>query len=309
MTLQQLEYVIALDNHRHFVTAAEKCFVSQPNLTTQVKKLEDEIGIRIFDRDKKPLKPTALGEQFIRKARQIMREVEQLKESISSEKESITGEFTLGIIPTLAPYLLPKFLPDFVKAYPETQLTIRELTTNQIIDQLNNGILDMGVLATPLEVSSLREIPLFYEPFVLFAPKDHPYRKIKQFTSDQLDTQRLLLLTDGHCFREQALQICQGMKIKNKMGFNFQSGSIEALKGLVKQGVGYTLIPELSISAPADEEHIKRFAAPEPVREVSLVVHHSFAKEALIENLRNEIQKGIPEHLKKGKKFRRVQWR
>ena len=176
MTLQQLEYVVSLDNHKQFVRAAEQCYVSQPNLTTQIKKLEDEIGIRIFDRNSKPVKPTQAGEQFIIKARQIIREVNDLKEFVSTKKESIKGEFKLGVIPTIAPYLLPKFLSNFVEEYPETHLVIKELTTEQIIHELNRGTLDMGFMATPLNVNSIREIPLFYEPFLLYLPNRVSHR-------------------------------------------------------------------------------------------------------------------------------------
>ncbi|MCG8577190.1 MAG: LysR substrate-binding domain-containing protein [Flavobacteriales bacterium] len=309
MTLQQLEYVIALDNYKHFVKAAEHCLVSQPNLTIQLKKLEDEIGIKIFDRDSKPLKTTTAGEQFLIKVRQIIREVNELKEFVSTEKESIAGEFTLGIIPTLAPYLLPKFLPHFVKNNPNTFLNIKELTTDQIIDQLNRGTLDMGILATPLNVNSIREIPLFYEPFILYLPDDHPYKKEKEMSAAKLEMDDLLLLTEGHCFREQALQLCRNQETEEKKEFNFQSGSIEALKGLVKQKMGYTLIPELSVNAEVDNDYTLRFSAPEPVREVSIVVHNSFPKEALIEHLRNEVQDALPEYLEKARRAMRVKWR
>ena len=297
MTLQQFEYIIALDEYRHYVTAAEHCFVSQPNLTMQVKKLEDEIGVRIFDRDKKPLQPTEIGKEVILRARQILRETKQLKEFVTHEKESLEGEFTIGIIPTLAPYLLPLFLPAFIKQNPKIHLKIRELQTSQIISQLENGLIDMGLLVTPLNESSIREIPVFYEPFLLYLPENHRLLHEKLMLADELDPSDVLVLDEGHCFREQALAICKGAKHGSAIGFEYQSGSIEALKSLVQNGVGYTLVPELSVSDSQDQMHIRRFSSPEPVREVSLVVHNSYIKESVIQVLKETIQKVIPSAL------------
>lgn len=297
MTLQQFEYIIALDEYRHYVTAAEHCFVSQPNLTMQVKKLEDEIGVRIFDRDKKPLQPTEIGKEVILRARQILRETKQLKAFVTHEKESLEGEFTIGIIPTLAPYLLPLFLPVFLKENPKIHLKIRELQTSQIISQLENGLIDMGLLVTPLNESTIREVPVFYEPFLLYLPENHRLLQEKLMIADELDPSDVLVLDEGHCFRKQALAICKGAKQGSTIGFEYQSGSIEALKSLVKNGVGYTLVPELSVSAAQDQAHIRRFSNPEPVREVSLVVHNSYIKESVIQVLKETIQKVIPAQL------------
>ncbi|MEP2026073.1 MAG: LysR substrate-binding domain-containing protein [Reichenbachiella sp.] len=297
MTLQQFEYIIALDEYRHYVTAAEHCFVSQPNLTMQVKKLEEEIGVRIFDRDKKPLQPTEIGKEIILRARQILRESKQLKEFVTHEKEALEGEYTVGIIPTLAPYLLPQFLPSFIKENPKIHLKIRELQTSQIISQLENGIIDIGILVTPLNESAIREVPVFYEPFLLYLPENHRLLSEKLMLADDLDPSEVLVLDEGHCFREQALSICKGAKHGSSIGFEYQSGSIEALKSLVQKGVGYTLVPELSINHVQDEIHIRRFSHPEPVREVSIVVHNSYIKESVIERLKETIQKVIPTQL------------
>lgn len=299
MTLQQFEYIVALDEYRHYVSAAEHCFVSQPNLTMQVKKLEEEIGVRIFDRDKKPLQPTKIGKEVILRARQILRESKQLKEFVTHEKESLEGEFTVGIIPTLAPYLLPQFLPSFIKDNPRVHLKIRELQTSQIISQLENGLIDIGILVTPLEESSIREIPVFYEPFLLYLPENHRFLEEKLMLADDLDPSEVLVLDEGHCFREQALSICREAKHGSSIGFDYQSGSIEALKSLVQKGVGYTLVPELSVSTENDGIHVRRFSDPEPVREVSIVVHNSYIKESVIDRLKCSIQEGVPKQLLK----------
>ncbi|GAB4407823.1 MAG: LysR substrate-binding domain-containing protein [Bacteroidia bacterium] len=294
MTLQQLEYLVALDEHRHFVKAAEHCFVSQPNLTMQVQKLEDELGVRIFDRDKKPIQPTEIGREIVVRARQILRESRQLVEFVQYEKESVEGEFRIGIIPTLAPYLLPRFLPAFLKAYPQVHLKIQELQTNQIVTQIEHGIIDLGLLVTPLRERAIREIPLFYEPFLLYLPENHRFLSEKLLLADDLDPSEVLVLDEGHCFREQALAICSRSTKGASIGFDYQSGSIEALKNLVRNGVGYTLVPELSVTETQDSGHIRRFAQPEPVREVSIVVHSSFIRESLVQRLRASIQAAVP---------------
>jgi LysR family hydrogen peroxide-inducible transcriptional activator len=295
MTLQQLEYVIALDEYRHYVRSAEHCFVSQPNLTMQVKKLEEEIGVKIFDRDKKPLQPTEIGKKVIIRARQILRESKQLKEFVNHERESMEGDFTIGIIPTLAPYLLPRFLPLFMKENPLVHLKIQELQTGQIISQLENGIIDIGFLVTPINETSIREIPLFYEPFLLYLPEKHRFLDEKLMLADDLDPSEVLVLAEGHCFREQALSICKDANYGSSIGFDYQSGSIEALKNLVQNGVGYTLVPELSVVNELNSPHVKRFTKPEPVREVSIVVHNSYIKESVIQRLKDTVQKVIPE--------------
>lgn len=297
MTLQQLEYIVALDEHRHYVTAAEHCFVSQPNLTMQVKKLEEEIGVRVFDRNKKPLQPTEIGKEVLVRARQILRESRQLKEFINHEKETMEGEFTIGIIPTLAPYLLPHFLPRFMKENPKVHLKIQELQTGQIISHLKNGNIDIGLLVTPLNESSIREIPMFYEPFLLYLPENHRFFQEKLMLAEDLDPSEVLMLDEGHCFREQALSICKHAKHGSSIGFDYQSGSIEALKRLVQHGVGYTLVPELSVIDELNSNHIRRFTNPEPVREVSIVVHSSYIKESVINRLKSTIQEVIPKRL------------
>lgn len=294
MTLQQLEYIVALDKYRHYVTAAEHCFVSQPNLTMQVKKLEEEIGIRIFDRDKKPLQPTDIGKELITRAQQILRDSRQLKEFVNHEKDSMEGEFTIGIIPTLAPYLLPQFLPLFVKENPNVHLKLRELQTNQIISHLENGIIDIGLLVTPLNESSIKELPVFYEPFLLYLPENHRFINEKLMLAEGLDPSEVLLLDEGHCFREQALSICKQANHGSSIGFDYLSGSIEALKNFVQKGVGYTLVPELSVINELNSVHVRRFSNPEPVREVSIVVHSSFVKESVLNQLKETIQKVIP---------------
>lgn len=310
MTLQQLEYIVALDNHRHFVRAAENCYVTQPTLTLQIQKLEEEMGTLIFDRSKHPIEPTSLGEMFILKARQILRDAQQLKELVNTQRDSMNGTFRLGVIPTLAPYLVPRFLRQFSKQYPDTRLIIREMESEEIIKALNNDLMDLGLLVTPLEENGLREIPLFNEPFLVYSAENHPYYVKNQIKAEDISTKGLWLLNQGHCFRNQVLNICDSRPSVAGGNVSYESGSIETLKNLVKWNMGYTLVPELSVIQELDNPMIKRFTKPEPVREVSLVVHKSFTKETLIEKLRTEILSNIPESFSKSeKRFIKVKWR
>ena len=309
MTIQQLEYVLALDTHRHFVQAADHCFVTQPTLTMQVQKLEQEIGITLFDRSKKPLEPTKAGAPIIAKIRSILVEINQLKSFVYNEKESLEGTYRLGIIPTVSPYLLPLFLQDFTTKYPEVNLQIREMQTAQIIDALKQGTLDIGILATPLMDQHIREIPLYNEPFLVYLNPSNPLISEKELVADQLPMEALLLLEEGHCFREQALRVCGSKSEVNTRNFSLQSGSIEGLKNLVKKDVGYTLVPYLSVVDDLGSSNIKRFIQPEPSREISIVTHKGFAKELLLEKLGECVKENLPSELQVMGISRRVNWR
>lgn len=309
MTLQQLQYIIALDTHRHFVKAAESCHVAQPTLTLQVKKLEDQISARIFDRTKQPLEPTDLGKLFIIKARSILNEYDELKALVNKEKNTVKGEFKLGIIPTLTPNLLPLFIDDFLKKNPETKLVIEELQSEAIIKKINEKQLDLGILATPLNETWIREIPLFYEPFLIYADVNDPILKKNKVDFSDLKPDRLWLLSEGHCFRNQTLDICQFNEIVSSRNINMQGGSIETLKKMVKKISGYTLIPELAFDKNNDTPNIIRFNTPEPVREIGLITHKNFTREKLISELRQSIINNTPSSFRKNKRFITIKWR
>jgi LysR family transcriptional regulator, hydrogen peroxide-inducible genes activator len=308
MNIQQLEYIVALDDHRHFVSAAEYCHVTQPTLTMQLKKLEDELGVQLFDRTKKPLRPTPEGEIFIVRARRILIDLEELQASINGEKESIKGEFRIGIIPTLAPHLLSLFLQSFVRDNPDTILRIEEMESESIIKALNDNRLDIAIMATPTGERDLKETILFHEPFLFFAPDDHPFLSAGAIAPEQLDASKLLLMSEGHCFRSQALNICNHRTGESSRNFIYESGSIETLKSLVRKGFGYTLVPELSVSS-RDEMNTRRFVLPEPVREVSLVTHSSFNRTLLIDQLKSAIRNSLPDTIVKPKEFVKIKWR
>lgn len=310
MTLQQLIYVVALDNHRHFVRAAEECHVAQPTLTLQVKKLEEEISVLLFDRTSKPLEPTAVGALFILKARQILRDVTHLKSLVNEKLNQMEGSFKIGVIPTLAPYLLPLFLTDFSNAFPIIHLEIMEMQSEHIIKGLENDTIDIGMLATPLNERNIREIPLYYEPFLIFSNDENPIlKRKKKIKATELKPEGLWILGQGHCFRNQTLNVCQFEKVKSDRNFRIEGGSIDTLKRMLLQSSGYTLIPELSYNPKTEKSNVLRFSEPQPVREISLVVHKSFTKENLLVELRKSILKNIPDSFNKNKKFMRVEWR
>ena len=310
MTIQQLQYIVALDEYRHFVRAAESCFVAQPTLTLQVKKLEEEIGVAIFDRSAHPITPTQMGEKFIGKAREILREVQSLKNLVNEERNALSGTYRLGVIPTLAPYLLPIFLKEFSDAHPEIQLEIKELQSEEIIQRLNQGKLDMAILATPLEENGLREIPLFYESFLVYAHPEHPILEKKKLSAKELDDNGLWVLDQGHCFRNQVLNICEKAgQLNASSQLSFESGSIETLKNMIKGYSGYTLIPELAVDFDRDDTFIRRFQSPQPAREISLVVHNSFSKDLLLQHLRKSILDQVPDSFLKNEKYSAINWR
>jgi len=311
MNIQQLEYVVALDTHRHFVTAATHCHVTQPTLSMQVQNLEKELDVLLFDRKRSPLEPTPAGRKVIAQARQILREIQVLKDSVKDEKSRLIGEFRLGIIPTLAQYLVPLFLVDFVSKHPQTNLLIEEMPTDQIVDRLKQGRLDLGILVTPLEDDAIREVPVFNEPFLVYVSRGHALFDKPEVRAEELEEADVWLLNQGHCFRSQVLHLCNGQELNcSRRGFAYESGSIETLKRMVDRHYGYTLVPELSVlDEIGTNPVVKRFAGPEPVREVSLATHRSFPNEALLQTLRAEILASIPERMRIHGDQRRIRWR
>lgn len=305
MNLQQLEYILALDIHRNHVKAADHCHVTQPTLSMMVKKLEDELGVKIFDKSQ-PLKPTKSGEVIIGRARAILQEVKNLKEFIRNEKDTLEGDFRLGVIPTLAPYLLPRFLNKFLNDHPGISFTVMELQTEEIIRLLKTNRLDVAILVSPIEDREIREVPIFYEPILLYTSENLKYFQQDKVSLKTLTYDNLLLLEEGHCFRGQVENLCSAKNKKTHHQLNYQSGSFETLKAMVDNNYGYTLIPELAVNSKS--KNVKHFTSPEPVREVSLAVHNGFVKELLLEKLQEAILKTVPAHFKKNEKYVRVRW-
>jgi LysR family hydrogen peroxide-inducible transcriptional activator len=305
MTITQLEYVVAVDTYRSFVAAADKCFVTQPTLSMQIQKLEDTLGVKIFDRSKQPVVPTEIGSEIVAQARVMLSEAEKIKEIISDRQRELSGELKVGIIPTVAPYILPKILHSFIEKYPQVKLIVSEQTTEQIIQELKLGMIDCGILSTPLHESSLTEIPVFYENFVAYVSKNSKLSKKKNICPDDIDMEEIWILNEGHCMREQVLNICQRRKATQGFKhFEYNTGSVETLKRMVDQNNGATILPELALADLSDKQldKVRYFKSPEPAREVSVVIQRNFLKRRLIEALKNEILEFLPKRMKSKKK-------
>jgi len=305
MTITQLEYIVAVDTYKSFVLAAEKCFVTQPTLSMQVQKLEDMLGVKIFDRTRQPIVPTEVGMEIIAQARIMLGESYKIKEIVTDRQKELTGELKVGIIPTIAPYLLPRIIARFVEQYPQVKLVVWEQNTENIIQQLKLGTIDCGILSTPLHESSLTEIPVFYENFVAYASKTSKLYKKKNITPEDIDVEELWVLDEGHCMREQVLNICQRRRsTKGFQHFEYNTGSVDTLKRMVDQNNGATILPELALDDLSEKQldRIRYFKSPEPAREVSIVIQRNFLKRRMIEALKNEILHFIPKKLKSKKK-------
>ncbi len=301
MTIIQLEYIVALDTYRSFVTAAEKCFVTQPSLSMQVHKLEDELNVKLFDRSRNPIVPTRVGCLIIEQARVVLQEHSRIEEIITSFKNEVKGLLRIGIIPTLAPYILPPLVARFAKRYPKVKLEIWEYTTEIIVDYLKKDQLDCGLFATPLNDKVLEEKPLFYENFVVYTSPSHELYKKKILTAKDLPSSGIWILNEGHCMRNQVLNICSRKShARASKNLEYNTGSVETLKRLVQHNSGWTILNELSIRDLTDEqlEMVRFFRQPEPVREISLVTHQHFIKKGLATVLEKEIGKIIPEKMK-----------
>jgi LysR family hydrogen peroxide-inducible transcriptional activator len=305
MTIVQLEYIVALDSYRSFVLAAEKCFVTQPTLSMQIQKLEDTLGVKLFDRSKQPVVPTEIGEEIIAQARVLLSESQKIKEIISDRQKELSGELKVGIIPTISPYLLPRIITRFVEKYPAVKLIVWEQTTEEIINKLKLGTLDCGILSTPLHEANILEIPVFYENFIAYASKSSKLFKKKAIHPEDIDMEEIWILNEGHCMREQVLNICQRRRAtKGYQHFEYNTGSVETLKRMVDQNNGATILPELSLSDLTDKQmdKVRYFKSPEPVREVSIVIQKNFLKRRMIEALKAEILEFVPKRMRTKKK-------
>ncbi len=291
MTIVQLQYVLAVHKYKNFTTAAENCFVTQPTLSMQIQKLEEELDIEIFDRSAHPIKATRIGLQVIKQAKFIVNESKKIKNIIQEEKGTLEGEFTIGIIPTIFPSLIPLFLKTYLKKYPQIKLIIRELTTDEVLRQIHEGIIDIGIVATPLEEEAMIEVPLYYEPFVAFIPENHKLMQKSILTLKDLEGGDLLLLEEGHCFRNSILNICDiNEEMEKKVVF--ESGNLDALVNLARDGFGMTLLPLLQAEEikKTEKNRLRYFLDPVPTREVSLIYHKSMLRMSFVNSLKDTIQ-------------------
>jgi len=303
-SLTQMEYVLSVEKFKHFGKAAKACSVTQPTLSMQIQKLEEDLGVILFDRSKKPILVTEIGEKIIEQIKTIMMEAKKIEIIIqNNDSKVLAGELRLGIIPTITPYVLPLLLKQMEKTYPEISLVINEMQTDHIIEALQNDELDVGLLATPLKINKMMEIALYYEPFYVLCQKKHPLTKLKKIKHNLLGGSDIWLLEEGHCLRHQMLDVCS-LKLKNTPNkkFLFESGNIETLKNLISVYGGYTLVPHLSLTQIPPNTTPIAFELPIPSREIGLAYRREHYKQNLIEALGDSILESIPLEIKKLRK-------
>lgn len=297
MTLQQLEYIVAVEKYRHFAKAAESCHVTQSTLSMMIQKLEQELEINIFDRKTQPIEPTPIGVTLLAQAKVILYNAKQFKELALSEKEQESGKVTFGIIPTVAPYVLPKLFNILQERNPNINLHVKEITTAEIINQLEKAEIDMALLATPLNNPNLLEIPIYYERFFAYVSPTEPlYNIINEYEMRHLPTDHLWILKEGHCLRNQVMRLCE-----SESGFSttYEAGSIDTLVKIVDTNGGYTIIPELHLDFLSEKQkaNVRPIVNPEPNREISLVVRNDYVKEKLLNVIAKNISDTIPENM------------
>ena len=300
MTITQLYYVLAVAEHKNFTLAAEKCFVTQPTLSMQIQKLEEELGVKIFDRTKQPVMPTEIGKSIIAQARVILRESHLMQDMINDQKDQMTGELKVGVIPTLAPYLLPPLFQQIREKYPQLNLVIKETITEDVVHELKNNRLDCGIVVTPLKDPSIKEDVLFYEELFVYVSRKNALYDKKYVLANEIDPNQLWLLEEGHCFRSQILNLCELRKYSDQH-FKYETGNIETLKRMVDKSDGITILPELAVMefTKSQLKFVKKLKEPSPAREVSLVTHRDHIKTKLIKTLKEEILSIVPKQMQK----------
>lgn len=299
MTLVQLSYIVALDQHKNFGMAAEKCGVTQPTLSMQIQKLEDDLGVLLFDRSHIPVKTTKIGERLIKQAKVVLDEAQKFESLVKEDKEEIKGQLNLAVIPTLAPYLVPLFITKFHEKYPGLDISIFEMQTHEILEQIKNNKIDIGILVTPIEDDKLESLPLFYEPFLAYVSEKSALLKSAKVQTSDLNASDIWLLSEGHCFRDQTLAVCKSRKKASDEGkhLRFESGSLETLRKMVDEEGGFTLMPYLATRDLGNTKKLKEFQNPVPTREVSLIFSKFYRrdqlKQALVENIKSSLPKGL----------------
>ena len=312
ITLTQLEYIVAIDEYRPFATAAEKCFVTQPTLSMQIKKLEDELGVIIFDRSRQPVVPTDLGAKLIEQARMTLSATQRIKEIIQEEQQEVEGTLKIGIIPTLAPYLLPVFIGPYIRKYPAVKVEVEELVSEEIIRRLKRDMLDVGLFVTPYHDEKIVERPVFYEEMLVYAHPDSELLKKKEVGHEDIVTSDIWMLGNGHCFRNQVVNLCEMSASQHKnLPFEFESNSLETLMRIVDVEGGFTLIPELALQymSPEKKKQVRSIANTKPLREVSVIYSRHFTKQRLITLLCDEIKSVVPAHMLKRDRGMIVEWK
>lgn len=298
MTLQQLEYIIAVDQHRHFTKAAEQCFVTQPTLSAMIQKLEEELDVKIFDRNQQPICPTQVGSHIIQQAREILAQVGRVKNIIEEERHEISGKFRIGILPTIAPYLLPRFFQQMIKKYPKLDISVAEMKTPDIKRAVLKGEIDAGILAELSDMEEYNHTHLFYEEFLAYVSRNDALYEKKTIKSSDLTGELLWLLDEGHCFRDQMVRFCS-IKAARDSQLTYQLGSMETFMRMVESGKGMTFVPELAVSQMSDAQKdlVRPFAIPTPARRIIAITDKNYIRTSLVQMLQAEIQASIPKEL------------
>ena len=294
MTLTELRYIVAVARERHFGRAAETCFVSQPTLSVAVKKLEDELGLTLFERGPGEVSVTPAGRRIIEQAQRVLEEASRIRELAAAGKDPLAGPLRLGAIYTIGPYLLPKLIPVLRRTAPAMQLLIQENFTHRLAEELRSGEVDVILVALPFETPGVMTRPVYDEPFMVAVPKGHPWENRKRVTSEELTNESLLLLGEGHCFRDQVLDICHTVRSRERspLARTVEGGSLETIRQMVAGGVGVTVLPATSTATSGGSSDLIRilpFARPVPTRRVGLAWRRSFPRPEAIEALRKAI--------------------
>ncbi len=298
MTLQQLQYLICLDNNKHFLNAAEECGVTQPTLSAMIQKLEEELDVKLFDRTQQPIVTTEIGKEVVAQAKVVLKHSEFIKEIVKNKREELEGELILGIIPTIAPCIVPKFIIEYSKHYPKVDLKIQEMKTSDIIHNLNMSRIDIGILATPLPLNSpyLFEIPVYYEEFYAYISPDDDLYSEESLAANNLPLENLWVLEEGHCFRSQIFNFCTDKRDSKTI---YEAGSIDTLIKIIDENGGYTVIPRLHIDFLSEEQkkNIRKIENPQGVREVSITIRTDFIRERLLNSVADTLKSIVPDEM------------
>lgn len=298
MNLQQLEYILAVDTYRHFAKAAEHCRVTQPTLSMMIHRLEEEIGAKIFDRSIQPVQPTLLGERILKQARIILQEAALIKDIVNEQEGSLRGSFKLSILPTIAPYLLPRFFQQMTDKHPELEVRIMEMQTQPSLAALADGDVDAAIIASEPDNVKLQSQTLFYEQFFGYVSKNEPIFHKDIIRTADISGERLWLLDEGHCFRDQLVRFCKMEKVRVRQAA-YRLGSMETFMRMVESGNGITFIPELAVMQLSEEHKklVRPFAIPRPARQITLVTRKDFIRHAILDILVRSIKQAVPKEM------------
>lgn len=307
MTLQQLEYVLAVDTHRHFAKAAEHCNVTQPTLSMMLQKLEDELGLRLFDRNVQPVRPTPSGRKVIEQARKVIYQASLVKDIVNEEEQSVKGVFRLAVLPTIAPYLVPRFFLQLTEKHKDLDVHILEMKTTPTLSALLGGDIDAAIIASRPVEAELQGDVLYYEQFFAYISRHEKIFKNELIRSADVSGERLWLLDEGHCFRDQLMRFCQMEEVKLRQGA-YKLGSMETFMRMVESGNGITFIPELAVCQLSAEqkELVRPFAIPKPTREIVFVTRKDFIRHTIAQMLMESIRESVPKEMRTLQAYQKV---